>query len=215
MAGVVSMANLGGVDDPRQSEAVDHIGESHDTDFPVAEKPGHDNVPKPSARRQGSVDMYTDSSISFEEYHWWANKSREYEQGIRADKGFSSLLHVITGKKQKAEGLPGFIPENDANLTGTALNQNEGRTPEKALDSSSPEFAGSDHSGDDKTKLGDNSMTTWNGQPSSNRYGITDDEWYNAQRSVRTATWGSIFYLITTDILGMLSTRTQTFQHSR
>lgn len=31
---------------------------------------------------------------------------------------------------------------------------------------------------------------------------VTDDEWINASRAVRTATAGAIFYLITTDILG-------------
>ncbi len=31
---------------------------------------------------------------------------------------------------------------------------------------------------------------------------ITDDEWRNASRALRTASWGAGFYLITTDILG-------------
>ena len=31
---------------------------------------------------------------------------------------------------------------------------------------------------------------------------ISDDEWVNASRALRTATAGAIFYLITTDILG-------------
>lgn len=31
---------------------------------------------------------------------------------------------------------------------------------------------------------------------------VTDDEWTNASRAVRTATKGAVFYLITTDILG-------------
>ena len=35
-----------------------------------------------------------------------------------------------------------------------------------------------------------------------NRAVITDEEWTNASRAVRTATIGAIFYLITTDILG-------------
>lgn len=34
------------------------------------------------------------------------------------------------------------------------------------------------------------------------RAGITDEEWANASRALRTATRGAIFYLITTDILG-------------
>ncbi|KAL9113197.1 MAG: hypothetical protein Q9227_002532 [Pyrenula ochraceoflavens] len=31
---------------------------------------------------------------------------------------------------------------------------------------------------------------------------ITDEEWVNASRAMRTATWAAVFYLITTDILG-------------
>lgn len=36
----------------------------------------------------------------------------------------------------------------------------------------------------------------------ANRLEITDEEWTNASRMLRTATWGACFYLITTDILG-------------
>lgn len=35
-----------------------------------------------------------------------------------------------------------------------------------------------------------------------NRKRITDEEWVNASRALRTATAGAVFYLITTDILG-------------
>lgn len=34
------------------------------------------------------------------------------------------------------------------------------------------------------------------------RLHITDEEWTNASRALRTATWAACFYLITTDILG-------------
>ena len=37
-------------------------------------------------------------------------------------------------------------------------------------------------------------------------YNISDDEYTTASRAVRTATWGAVFYLITTDILGPWST---------
>ncbi|KAL9086648.1 MAG: hypothetical protein Q9159_004057 [Coniocarpon cinnabarinum] len=35
-----------------------------------------------------------------------------------------------------------------------------------------------------------------------NRLHISDEEWTNASRALRTASWGAAFYLITTDILG-------------
>jgi hypothetical protein len=34
---------------------------------------------------------------------------------------------------------------------------------------------------------------------------VTDSEWKNASRAIRTAGWSSVFYLITTDILGPFS----------
>ena len=33
-------------------------------------------------------------------------------------------------------------------------------------------------------------------------YSVSDAEWMQASRAARTATWGAVFYLITTDILG-------------
>ncbi|QQK40586.1 Amino acid transporter, transmembrane [Penicillium digitatum] len=41
-----------------------------------------------------------------------------------------------------------------------------------------------------------------NGESTTDDWGITETEWEQAQRAARTATWGSIFYLISTDILG-------------
>jgi hypothetical protein len=38
--------------------------------------------------------------------------------------------------------------------------------------------------------------------PATNPHIISDDEWMSASRAIRTATWLSVFYLITTDILG-------------
>lgn len=44
--------------------------------------------------------------------------------------------------------------------------------------------------------------STINYSDRANRMTITDEEWTNASRALRTATRGAIFYLITTDILG-------------
>ena len=38
------------------------------------------------------------------------------------------------------------------------------------------------------------------------RFVITEEEYIQASRAVRTATWGAVFFLITTDILGPFST---------
>lgn len=41
---------------------------------------------------------------------------------------------------------------------------------------------------------------------SANHSVVTDAEWTQAARAARTATWGAVFYLITTDVLGPYST---------
>ncbi|GFN13997.1 hypothetical protein AtubIFM56815_002808 [Aspergillus tubingensis] len=38
--------------------------------------------------------------------------------------------------------------------------------------------------------------------PSDSSLAVTDEEWRTASRALRTASWGTVFYLITTDVLG-------------
>ncbi|KAF2165710.1 hypothetical protein M409DRAFT_67077 [Zasmidium cellare ATCC 36951] len=45
-------------------------------------------------------------------------------------------------------------------------------------------------------------VTNVNFAKKENRIQISDQEWENASRALRTASWGAAFYLITTDILG-------------
>ena len=42
--------------------------------------------------------------------------------------------------------------------------------------------------------------------PPISTFAIADEEYVHASRAVRTATWGAVFYLITTDILGPFTT---------
>lgn len=42
--------------------------------------------------------------------------------------------------------------------------------------------------------------------PAISTFAIADEEYIQASRAVRTATWGAVFYLITTDILGPFTT---------
>ncbi|CZR69010.1 related to neutral amino acid permease [Phialocephala subalpina] len=57
------------------------------------------------------------------------------------------------------------------------------------------------HDGDDKGHT-ETHLTAANFTSRENRLEITDEEWTNASRAFRTASWGACFYLITTDILG-------------
>ena len=108
----------------------------------------------------GHNTIYLDKSLVFENYHFWANRSREIEKHLHVDGIFKQITDVVRRKKD-APAQAGEV-----------------------LD------AGSNSSGNEK-----------NG-PGGDRFGITESEYERANRATRTATWLTIFYLITTDILG-------------
>jgi hypothetical protein len=177
MAGIVSNANLGGVADARLGDEADAIGTtddhragiSHDIQSPEDEKTTGE-IPPPDTH--GHNTIYLDNSISFESYHYWANRSRAFEKHIRTDNaGYAYWGNLIFGKKIKTES--------------------------PTVDNSEP-VPGSTAS-DEKKSPSDEQTNGTNGGWA---HGITESEWEQAQRATRTATWGSIFYLITTDILG-------------
>ncbi|PYH81842.1 hypothetical protein BO82DRAFT_310027 [Aspergillus uvarum CBS 121591] len=123
----------------------------------------------------GSNNIYLDSSISFENYLFWAKRSRDFEKHIRTDnQGFQHMWNVMLGRASKETAPAPRIVDSTTNEKQKAMS-------EKA-DSG-------DGYGGEREGNGD-------------QYGITETEWELAQRAARTATWGSIFYLITTDILG-------------
>lgn len=181
MAGNISAANVGGIADPRLGPEADTIGTAeehpesslHGSDPPVYEGSKEHDIPAPVLHGPGSI--YLDSSITFESYHYWANRSREIEKNIPTDNvGLSQVGKLMIGKKP--QGTP---PQSSAPNTSNANGKAAG---EKARPGSSSSTAKSDDATDN--------------------WGVTESEWEQAQRAARTATWGSIFYLITTDILG-------------
>ncbi|PYI00022.1 hypothetical protein BO71DRAFT_341301 [Aspergillus ellipticus CBS 707.79] len=174
MAGVFSNANLGGVADPRLGHEADVIGTEEEHNVTI-EKPGEEelhSIPAPNLLGKGSI--YLDTSITFENYLFWAKRSREVEKNIRTDdKGLQQLGRVLIGRK---------APEEPPKPAPTSENPSEKELSEKGPTEES-------NSTSDKAEKTD-------------KWGITETEWEQAQRAGRTATWGSIFYLITTDILG-------------
>jgi len=101
-----------------------------------------------------------DSSIRFEEYHYFALRTREAE-------------------------------DRDAeNMAGTR----------GILSTLFPTASGATTS--DQEKRGSVIAATMNLSKADARAHISEEEWVNASRALRTATASAIFYLITTDILG-------------
>ena len=108
---------------------------------------------KPQAR------LLHDPAVTFEEYQYYARRTREQEKHIESPKlRWREIINHRTNKDP---------PQNDA-----GVDQKKREVPEV-------NFA---HEG--------------------NRLQITDEEWTNASRAMRTASSGAAFYLITTDILG-------------
>ncbi|TGO20543.1 hypothetical protein BPAE_0287g00120 [Botrytis paeoniae] len=117
-----------------------------------------------------------DSSVTFEEYHYYAGLARAEENASTDnDIGDTDLLSLIVPLKN----LKGQAPVNSAPV---AEKSNEGNAENRA------------EKIDTEKKVHDMSH--------GDRSAITNDEWTNASRALRTATWSSVFYLITTDILG-------------
>ena len=169
---MTTFANIGGVADPRSGDQADFIGGSNDT---PTHQPGRNDG------RRGST-VYTDSSIQFEEYHWWANQSRAYEKNMPTVGGASTIFGLFKGgKKTTTEGIAST--HADAVIKPSSEKEKEAHD----INPNATPSGGSD------------------AMRHTDEYGISDGEYYNAQRAIRTATWGSVFYLITTDILGPYS----------
>ena len=163
MAGLMNAANLG-IADPRLGDEGDVIGTTQEHRGSISQQ-----VAPPDLH--GHRTIYLDSSIQFEDYHYWAQRSREVEKHMEVGNlGLAGIFNLLIGKKNKTSVI---------------------ETPSAGGSSPVP--------GDEKRPVEDEKGIR---QTKTDKWGITETEWEHAQRATRTATWGSVFYLITTDILG-------------
>ena len=107
------------------------------------------------------MKLLHDPSVSFAEYHWYAEQTRAEED--------ANMHQLAAGE---ARGLMSILLPTKGGKSAIVGEKGEGH------------------------------VTTINTSDRTNRAHISDEEWTNASRAVRTATIGAIFYLITTDILG-------------
>ncbi|GAB7363018.1 hypothetical protein MBLNU230_g3312t1 [Neophaeotheca triangularis] len=191
-------ANLGGVADPRLSAEPDAIASYH----------YDENTGRPIYRKNRSAQIY-DPAISFEEYHYFASIEREYEKTLPADKGLSSVWKTMIGYlKGRREA------EKDRTIrTGQIISMPEAESePERNADEADSQKSSKEKYGrDEENRSGPAQSSKENfGKDEANRVNsasppVSDEEWHTASRAARTATWGAVFYLITTDILGPFS----------
>lgn len=170
MAGILSPADAGGVVDARTGSVSGDIGTSHD---PIISE-----VAAPDTH--GHNTIYLDSSITFENYHWWANRSREAEKLITTDAGLKQVWKVMIGKTiRKEKSPPVRIVDDDAHNNGTQ-DLGEKQTGEKVHDDSSSKEA---HDRRDSATKRD-------------QWGVTEKEWETANRATRTATVSKLLRMV-------------------
>jgi hypothetical protein len=118
-----------------------------------------------------------DPSITFEEYFYFAQQERQFEKRIHSKSASATrLTELLVGKPFKRKEREEDAAAHPGSKSVTA-----------------------DKTGVEKTNSNPNTA------PTPFPGVISDEEWHNAARAARTATWGAVFYLITTDVLGPYS----------
>ncbi|KIW91008.1 uncharacterized protein Z519_08791 [Cladophialophora bantiana CBS 173.52] len=135
------------------------------------------------------LEKLHDPSIPFEEYLHYAKITRQeedrlYGPGSDFTQGSGPTMTFIKEKllRKRVEHRRQSVPQPRLSISA----QGEGQIVRHESDS------GNEKSVVEKKKF----------EPMT----ISDEEWVQASRAARTATWGAVFYLITTDILGPFST---------
>lgn len=138
----------------------------------------HPNTPGVYHRENWGLAARVDPSVSFEEYQYWAKIERELE--FQENLKYVEKNGPWTFKKMiSARFSKGIHHEaKQEAIAQAAHDEKHGAVVASPIDSDS-EAAG---------------------------HGATEEEWRVAARALRTSGWGTVFYLITTDILGWSGT---------
>lgn len=138
-------------------------------------------------QREWGLQARLDPSVTFEEYTYWANVERALEEEENR-----RYVSVTSGQ--------GFLGVIKNYFTTNAYEDAKSREAREAPPiTNSPSAYASEKKTSDVVPDHDLSVSPI--APSSHM-GDLDAEWRQAARALRNAGWGSVFYLITTDILG-------------
>lgn len=112
-----------------------------------------------------------DPAVTFEEYYYYANRTRAEELQLKSEEtGHTGIRQILFPPKSAPKEK--YVP-------GAETTDEKGGVRSMSV-------------ADGNLNLSDR----------NERIRISDEEWTNASRSFRTASWAACFYLITTDILG-------------
>ncbi|KAI6911662.1 hypothetical protein KC318_g3728 [Hortaea werneckii] len=136
-------------------------------------------------QRTWGLAARVDPAVSFEEYIYWAEIEREMEveenKKFKAVRGPRTLTNIIKSRFSTGKQPPSESSDEKERRERAIQPLDETKRPEdKQMQRSEP-------------------------SASSDPVRVTDEEWRTAARALRTASWSTIFYLITTDILGWSS----------
>lgn len=138
--------------------------------------------------------------MQLEEYLYYAELSRSYESGLSTDVGYSAAVKRLRSANNGTEKMSILSV-----LKGKGASHGEEHDNaverDRTSDGKGDTESSPSQSDDEKRRAND---TSDEHSPVPDGY-PTESEWFHASRALRTATWGAVFYLITTDILGPYS----------
>jgi len=150
----------------------------------AASDPRVDGGLNPTSYPNRVLQKLHDTSITFEEYMYYAKLTREEEERLY---GPGSSFQTSEGPVKaffKGKILRKPVQQREVPIPRLSISA-QGEPMQETMDEKHGDGA-------DKERRG--SVV------------ISDEEWVQASRAARTATWSAVFYLITTDILGPFST---------
>jgi hypothetical protein len=157
---------------------------------PISDPRGHVLDPQVDGIRERTwgLTARVDPTVTFEEYIYWAKIERAEEHEANRlyveERGPLSFKSVLKGRFSK-----GIHHEN--------AKKEEKARQDLILHGGLPTSS---------THLDEKGNAVVSGDSSSGDMTVSPEEWKTAARALKTASWGTIFFLITTDILGWSST---------
>lgn len=146
------------------------------------------NIHPGLTQRIWGFEARLDPAVTFEEFTHWAKVERELEEiEFRRYKELTSGQGFLDGLKAYFTSNAYEDAEKSQGMTANAL---EGSSTDIGIGNNP------------KTNEKSGHLTVPPPVASRNQGNDLDAEWRQASRALRTAGWGAIFYLITTDILG-------------
>ncbi|KAJ6784059.1 hypothetical protein PWT90_00346 [Aphanocladium album] len=168
--------------------------------------------------REYGIDYRVDPTVSFAEFRYWAQveraEEREAERLYLERRGPMTLKKLIKSRFSKGVHHENKkMDQHDSTRTGPSTEEKGGSEHTGAAGRFKNMFKSSESKDSQERQQGaltapeaSADKTAPNVAQGDSSTSSLDEEWKTAARAMRTAGWSSIFFLVTTDILGWSST---------